>query len=408
MATIIPFRAIRPPRHLAHLVASRAYANYSQQDLSQKLRSNPFSFLHIINPDAETTSETMHEKMSMKQRFKMVKEKFEEFCGNGYLIQDETESIYIYRQTSEHGCFTGFIAGISTDDYDSGVIKKHEATLLERERIFEEYLHITGFNAEPVLLTYPRNPILNDVIKEQTQPRPEYEFTTTDGILHEFWKVNSLEVTEKIAAIFKKFDSIYIADGHHRCASSALLAKHHNQTGYRYCMAYFIPEDNLCILPFHRIIRSIGEINADAIVNQLLKYFTVTPLQSPALPGRHGELTMCIKGQWYLLLGKPESGIFSNPIILDAQIVTDVILNPIFGIEDLRTDKRITFEGGKVDPGDIHQKIVSGQADAAIMLFPVSLQQLTAIADSGAVMPPKSTWIEPKLRSGLAIYSFSG
>jgi uncharacterized protein (DUF1015 family) len=173
-------------------------------------------------------------------------------------------------------------------------------------------------------------------------------------------------------------------------------------------MAYFIPEDNLCILPFHRIIRSIGEINADAIVNQLLKYFTVTPLQSPALPGRHGELTMCIKGQWYLLLGKPESGIFSNPIILDAQIVTDVILNPIFGIEDLRTDKRITFEGGKVDPGDIHQKIVSGQADAAIMLFPVSLQQLTAIADSGAVMPPKSTWIEPKLRSGLAIYSFSG
>jgi uncharacterized protein (DUF1015 family) len=404
MAKIIPFRAVRPPRSLAHLVASRAYANYSRRDLAQKLESNPYSFLHIINPDF---NDPARGRRKVTDRFKLVGQAYQAFKANKWLDRDEDTAYYIYRQTTGAISFTGIIAGASVQDYQDEVILKHESTLIEREKLFKEYLEITEFNAEPVLLTCPDDPQLEETVVQTCSACPEYEFYTSDGILHEMWMVNDPLVIAKITDRFSQFHRIYIADGHHRSASSALLAHDHPGEAYQYFLAFFIPESQLRILPFHRLIDGEGLPEDDTILASLHQRFTVTRVQKAFIPQERGTFCLMLSGQVYRLEPTfPVQG--SSPVqMLDAWLATAHILAPAFGIEDLRTDVRVSFIGGAVTADQVTERMRKEEKRAAILLHPVDMEQLKAVADAGEVMPPKSTFIEPKLRSGLTIYQFN-
>lgn len=401
MADIFPFKAVRPVRNLVHLVASRAYANYARKELGQKLDSNPYSFLHIINPDYGKG------KVKLPQRFGLVGAKYREFKAKNFFVQDEQDSFYVYRQSKDDIRFTGIIGGASVSDYENDVIKKHESTLVEREKLFRDYLEVTGFNAEPVLLTMPDDPILDLILALRTAERPEYEFVTTDGILHELWLVNQSPEIKVVKDSFANYNAIYIADGHHRSASSALLAKTNKGELYQRFLAYFIPESQLRILPFHRMVKAHPLVPVAVMLSSLENDFTVSKIDGPVQPSVVGELVIYLEDSWYKLNWIPKDPDPSPVKHLDVSICSDYILKPFFGIADLRTDDRIAFAGGDYSLNDLQQKAAAPDCQALIVLHPVSISQLKAVADAGEVMPPKSTWIEPKLRSGLTIYEFN-
>ncbi len=402
MAVISPFRAVRPHRSVVHLVASRAYAGYSRKDLVQKLNSNDYSFLHIINPDYNSP---LKAKPNSTQRFQKVRAKYLEFQQNGTFLREEHPAFYVYRQSGPQGTFTGLIAGASTKDYDDAVIKKHEATLIKREKLFKDYLDITGFNAEPVLLTCPDDEKFDRIILEKVRQRAEYEFRTTDNLLHELWVIQDGHAITELESVFSHYRAIYIADGHHRSASSALLAHEKHGAPYQFFLAYFIPERELQILPYHRLIKMNLE-DTNHIILQLSAHFNISASPTPVDPEKKGVFGLCLKRQWYrCTLKEIPKG---SPVqCLDAYLATTLILDPVFGIKDLRDDKRIEFLGGTHHALDIDAIIEKGKAQAAIVLHAVSIDELKAVANAGEVMPPKSTWIEPKLRSGLTIYDFT-
>lgn len=403
MAKIFPFRAVRPPRSYAHLLASRTYSNYTRRELRQKLDSNPYSFLHIINPDFH---EEKRARANSPERFQLVREKYRSFLIDGVLDKEAYPCFYIYRQTDGDHVYTGVIGGAATEDYENNVIKKHEATLTKRERLFRDYLDITGFNAEPVLLTYPDDPQMANFIEQRTSIRSEYEFHTTDGVLHELWVIDKAPEIEGIMKAFSDYSSIYIADGHHRSASSALLAKEKNAPEYHQFLAYFIPESNLTILPFHRLFKGFKSMGTEQVLEQLEPHFTIEPTELPVDPGKRHHFGLCLFGDWFYLKLKEFQEPYSPVEGLDVQVATKRIIEPVFGITDQRNDKRISFVGGEDQITAVNDLVKSGKYQAALTFNAVSLAELKAVADANEIMPPKSTWIAPKLRSGMTIYSF--
>lgn len=404
MPSIHPFRAVRPTRDKVHLVASRSYVSYTAQQLRSKLMENPYSFLHIIHPDMTATN--LHKTTDLGERFRQVRGKYDAFLAEGILQREETPSLYIYRQIKAGHAFTGIIGAVSVDDYLSGNIKIHEKTITKREETFVQYLDITRINAEPVLLMARDSSTIDDIIAEKTRERPEYDFTTTNKVHHQFWVMNDEASIKAITQAYAGQDAFYIADGHHRSSSSALLFEKHkasisdNNDPMRFCLAYILSEENVRIYEFNRIVKDLNGLSAEEVIGKLKPAFQVVPSDHPIHPHHKGEMGLYMENRWYKLTLKEPSD------ILDVQLLTDRVLEPIFGISDLRKDKRISFMEGAKGLEALSQSVDKQGTGAAFTLFAPTVNDIKRIADAGQTMPPKSTWVEPKLRSGLVVYEF--
>ena len=397
MAIVRPFKAIRPTRDKANLVATRSYLSYSDETLKEKLEHNPFTFLHIINPNI---------KQKGINKFNAVKAKFNDFKEAGFFITEDTETFYIYQQTNENQTFEGIIGATAVADYLNGNIKKHEHTITAREKMFESYLDTTGFNAEPVLLCHQKNTAITNLIQYYKVTRAEYEFATTDKTIHKLWLVNSTKDINIIINSFKSIDNLYIADGHHRSASSALLAQNSTKKNSPYFMSFLIDENQLNIINFNRLIKHTNGLTSYELIAEIEKSYTVIEKGSiPYSPTFTDEISMYIRGTWYSLVALPENIEQDCVSKLDPAILSNNILAPILNITDEKTDKNISFESGTTPLSIIANKIDSGEYEIAFILKPISISALKEVADNNRFMPPKSTYIEPKLRSGLTIYS---
>lgn len=413
MARIIPFRAVRPPRDKVHLVATRSFVTYKPHQLNRKLLENPYSFVHIINPEFGMKKKS---RPNSDKRFMQIRKRFDDFCAHGVLLQDSKPAFYIYRQITPTHSFTGIICGVDVTEYSESHIKVHEHTLTSRVDVFTKYLDICNFNAEPVLLTFRDSAVQMDSdIREGTAHRAEYDFTTTDRIRHQMWPVTDLDLIAKIQKNFEKLDCLYIADGHHRMASSALLGGKRRQSPNwkptdisNFALALILPEKELNIKAFHRVIQLDEPVSDNEILKKIEAHFTVSAMSDIFFPKGKREFGMRLSSGWYQLRLKDE--ITSESVVshLDPMILTQTILEPIFHIHDQKTDRRISFIPGKQNLSKIEKSIDEGLTTALFTLFPVSTDEIFAVSDANDIMPPKSTFVEPKLRSGLTIMALDG
>lgn len=412
MAKILPFKAVRPTRDKVSLIASRSYQSYTPQERESRMDYNPYTFLHIVNPGYK-----YHKEISGEDRYKLVRNRYLEFKEEEIFIQDETPCYYVYKIVNrESETFCGIIAAASTEDYKNDIIKKHENTLEGRETTFKEYLKTVGFNAEPVLLTYPDHTMITQVIKEIMQERAEYEFTSTYRDTHYLWKVSDKENIEKIQSTFQTMNTIYIADGHHRSASSYLLTEdlasknpnHQGTESYNYFMTYLIPESDLRIYEFNRLIKDLNGLSKEEFLIRLDEWFRIENRGIEVYkPSKANHFSMYLDGEFYSLYLRKTNYKFTTALEeLDAQILYQTVLAPILGIKDLRSDVRIEYSHGKNDIVYVKNMIDQGEFEVGFGLFPATVDQMMKIADQGLKMPPKSTYIEPKLRSGITIYEF--
>lgn len=409
MAKLKPFKAIRPVRDKAHLVATRPVFTYKKSVLKAKLETNPYSFIHIINPEF---GEIVKTQPNSAERFQNVKKQFDQFCAEGILVQDAEETLYLYQQTKDNHHYLGIIAGASVEEYNQDLIKKHEATLTSRETMFTNYLDIVGFNAEPVLLSFPHNESLEEIYAGIMQERPDFEFSTTDQIKHELWVLDQTQ-TNRVLSAFEGIKESYIADGHHRSASSARLAEilaQRNEAGlgenHKYFLAFLIDENRLNILEFNRLVKSLNGKQPTVLLEELALSFEITPLADGRKPTHEHEIVMNLKNEWFSLQCKPSIIHEDHPVAcLDPEILTQEILTPLLGIHDLKTDENIEFISGNLGLEAIANPIKSGKAEVGFILFPLTMNQVKRVADNQMIMPPKSTWVEPKMRSGLTIYN---
>lgn len=412
MAKVIPFKAIRPENDKVHLVASRSVDGYNPSELKDKLTQNPFSFLHVINPDFEDGART---KPGSKERLQKVKKRFTNFLNAKVFLRDEIACYYLYRQVKNDNVFTGIIGCTSIDDYLSGVIKIHEQTLTQREEKLKDYLEVCEFNAEPVLFCYPDDEKINALTEDVMTYRADYDFTTTDKVRHTLWVINKVKSVKLILDRFAKIPSIYIADGHHRSASAALLGKLRrsrdaNYTGdeaYNYYLGVFFPESQLRIYDYNRVIKDLNGLSVEEFKIQVAKSFVIKEVNETIFkPLQKHEFSMYLDKKWYSL--KAKDGVYraDSPVgSLDASILTEHVLAPVLNIHDLKTDKRISFVPGIKGAEALKAVVDDGKFAVAFGLYPVTMEHLKWIADTNNIMPPKSTWVEPKMRSGLVIYS---
>ena len=412
MANIKPFRAVKPTRDKVSLVASRSYQSYTQAEREGRLNYNPFSFLHIVNPGYKYAKE-----ISGEARYQLVKNRYLEFKEDGVFKQDKKPSFYIYKIVDrDHQTFNGIVAAASVEDYQNDVIKKHEDTIASREIIFKDYLKTVGFNAEPVLLTYPDNNAISNVITEIQKARAEFEFTTTYRDTHYLWQIDNEVHIKIITDAFASMNTLYIADGHHRSSSSNLLCKnlkaenknHNGDETYNYFMSFLIPESELQIHEFNRLAKDLNGLTKEEF---LIKLDTTYRIENrgimPYKPSKPHHFSMYLDGEFYSLYLRKTSYKFETSLDeLDAQLLYQTILKPILEIEDLRHDKRIDYLSGKKDIVNLKSKIDSGEFKVGFGMIPATIEQMKRIADDGLKMPPKSTYIEPKLRSGVTIYEF--
>jgi len=411
LAIIKPFKAVRPSRDKVALVSSKSYEAYTHAELGAKLDFNPFTFLHIINPGYK-----YHQKISEEQRFHMVHDRYKEFKENGIFIQDEQSTLYVYEISDSHNTFCGIIAATSVEDYKNGLIKKHEGTIHKREVLFETYLKSTGFNAEPVLLMHEDNEGFDQTIHLIKQRRPEYEFSTTDKKLHKLWLVQETNDLEKITSFFKSVDQLYIADGHHRTASSALLAddlqsenQHHNGTeDYNFFMSYLIPESHLEISEFNRFVKDLNGLTIDEFLVKLEDHFRIENKgQILYKPSKRHHFCMYLNGEFYSLYLKKDTYTFDDALSkLDAEILYRTVLKSILGIENLNNNSRIGYMNNKLDTLSLKTNVDNGNYKVSFGLLPISINEMKEIANADLRMPPKTSYIEPKLRSGLTMYEF--
>jgi len=399
MAKIRPFKAIRPTRDKVHLLASRSYLTYSDETLKEKLENNPFTFLHIINP--EYRQQTKHKGI---EKFNLVKNKFVEFIEQGILFQDKKPAFYLYQQQKEEHTFQGIIAATAVEDYTNNTIKKHENTLTKREHMFKDYLHTTGFNADPVLLAYKSSDEIRDLIGKITNKRAEYNFTTTNKVQHKLWVIDDESDSKSIINSFVSINSIYIADGHHRSASSALLAKDKTSDSSQFFMSYLIDEKQLNITNFNRLVKNLNRLTTDEFLKKIAVNYSITEKEAAIYsPNNKDEISMYLEGRWYSLIANNK--VFRTTIeSLDPSILSKNILKPILNIQDEKTDKNIAFLEGAIPLSEIKDKVDNNEFAAAFILKPIPIDALKEVADNNEIMPPKSTYIEPKLRSGLTIY----
>ncbi|MEH6681513.1 MAG: DUF1015 domain-containing protein [Sediminicola sp.] len=408
MAIIKPFRAIRPAKDKAAQLASRSYVDYSALERSAILDGNPFSFLHIIDPGHNTS-----QKISGLERLRKIRQKYQQFLEDRILIRDQNASFYLYStQMGDFEC-CGLFCATSVEDYRNNVIKKHEDTLKRRENLFAVYLKNVGFNAEPVLMTYPHDPTIAHILNKEREKEPLYHFTTADGTTHTLWAIADDLTIEQLQSAFGSMASLYIADGHHRSASSVLLADKHQKekssnvnAPSNYFMSYLIPESEIRIGGFIRMVKDLNGLDHQGFMSALERDYHITDHGDHLSPPiRKHQFSMYLEGHFYSLLFRDSGNMAANILdSLDTQLLYRTVLEPILGIKDLRNDERIKYVFQKSVMEGMKSEVDSGDFRVSFGMLPIGIEEIKKIADAGLVMPPKSTYIEPKLRSGLTIY----
>lgn len=402
---IMPFKAVSAAADKAAHLISRTYQDYADEEVDAELRYNPYSFLHILNPGYK-----FHHELKGTERFQMVRNRYLEFCEEGFLEHDKLPAFYIYQNVDPDNTYVGIIAGASCEAYGNGKIKKHEDTLHDREVLFKEYLHHVGFNAEPVLLTYPDDDAIEQIIQQKMTEKPSVDCSTTDRNRHRVWKINDPEQIAVVSDAFEQNKALYIADGHHRSASSYLLGAEMGEENpaYSYFMSLLIPESQLRIYEFNRQVKDLNGLSAEEFLIRLDQHFRIQNRgQELYRPSKKHHFSMYLDGEFYSLYLRKGLYDFKDALSdLDTQMLYDLVLNPILGIEDLRTDERITYSYGVDDLMQMKNRIDGGKYEVGFGLFPATVDQMKKIADADLRMPPKSTFIRPKLPSGLLIYDF--
>ena len=412
MAVIKPFRGIRPPKSMVEEVASHPYDVLNSAEARKEAEGNEKSLYHIIKPEIDFPEGT--DEHDPKVYDKAV-ENFRMFQEKGWLVQDEKENYYVYAQTMNGKTQYGLVVGAYVPDYMNGVIKKHELTRRDKEEDRMKHVRINNANIEPVFFAYPDNPQLDAIIAKYTSQTPEYDFIAPgDGFGHTFWVIDNDEDIDKITKAFADMPALYIADGHHRSAAAAQVgaekaAQNPNHKGdeeYNYFMAVCFPANQLTIIDYNRVVKDLNGLTTEEFLDALKKNFVVECKGEEIYkPASLHNFSLYVDGKWYSLTAKPGTYDDNDPIgVLDVTISSNLILDEILGIKDLRSDKRIDFVGGIRGLGELKQRVDSGEMKVALALYPVSMKQLMDIADTGNIMPPKTTWFEPKLRSGLVIH----
>ena len=411
MAKVKPFRGLRPPKQFVEQVASKPYDVLSSEEARAEAEGNEKSLYHIIKPEIDFEPGTGEHEQKV---YNKAVENFQKFQREGWLVQDEKEQYYLYAQTMDGRIQYGLVVGASVDDYLTGKIKKHELTRKEKEVDRMHHIEINNANIEPVFLSFPTNEVLERVIAQTAKTQPEYDFVSEDGIGHTLWCISDDAVINEITEAFAKIPYLYIADGHHRTAAAAHVGEEKakadpNHTGkeeYNYLLAVCFPESHLKVMDYNRVVKDLNGLTDEEFLQKVGEKFVVedkgTEIYRPA--ALH-NFSLYLGGKWYSLTAKEGTYDDNDPIgVLDVKISSDYILRDILNIVDLRTDKRIDFVGGIRGLGELKDRVDSGEMKMALALYPVTMRQIIDIADSGNIMPPKATWFEPKLRSGLIIH----
>lgn len=411
MSRIKPFYAFRPVTRLQKSVVTRPLENYSLGQARLMVSENPYSFLHLINPELDNP----YLRGSRQELlYKKIAENLEYFIDHQVLMKEEQPSIYIYRVMQDGLAQSGIWTLTHINDYLNGNIKKHELTVERRERLLSEYLQQTGLDANPVLITYFPNEIIDGLIAKYQEIKPDVDFIYEDGTQHQLWAVNAHEDLNALVLAFEAMPTVYIADGHHRIASMAkmvlhkrTLGKHDDNSAFNYFSSAYFSTEQVKILAFNRMVKDLAALSVEEFLIEVSKSFTIQKVASVVEPQVMHEFGMYANNMWYKLSAKPHIYDENDPIsILDVSILQDYILKPILKIDDPRTDARITFEGGKTPIVELQNQVDNGNYAVAFTLFATSVQQLIAVADANGVMPPKSTWVEPKFLVGMLTNRF--
>ncbi|WP_106831182.1 DUF1015 domain-containing protein [Parabacteroides pacaensis] len=412
MAKIKPFKGIRPPQNLVEEVASRPYDVLNSEEAREEAKGNEKSLYHIIKPEIDFPEGTDEHDEIVYQK---AVENFKKFQEKGWLVQDNKEQYYIYAQTMNGRTQYGLVVCACVEDYLNGVIKKHELTRRDKEEDRMKHVRINNANIEPVFFAYPENKELDEIVKKYTEAPPVYDFIATlDGFGHHFWTIDNENDIARITELFSAMPALYIADGHHRSAAAALVGaekakqnpNHQGDEEYNFFMAVCFPANQLTIIDYNRVVKDLNGLTEEEFLEKLKKNFVVEEKGIEIYkPVALHNFSLYLGGKWYSLTAKPGTYNDNDPIdVLDVTISSNLILDEVLGIKDLRSDKRIDFVGGIRGLGELKRRVDSGEMKVALALYPVSMNQLINIADTGNIMPPKTTWFEPKLRSGLVIH----
>lgn len=416
MATIRPFKGIRPPKELVEKVESRPYDVLSSEEARAEAGDNEMSLYHIIKPEIDFSPETSEYDPKV---YEQAARNFKKFQDKGWLVQDEKPAYYIYAQTMNGKTQYGLVVGAFVDDYLNGTIKKHELTRKDKEEDRMKHVRVNDANIEPVFFAYPDNKVLDELINKYVKnSAPEYDFIAPiDGFGHQFWVIADANDIDVITKEFAKMPALYIADGHHRSAAAALVGaekaknnpNHKGDEEYNYFMAVCFQASQLTILDYNRVVKDLNGLTSTQFLEKVAQNFDVQKMGKEMYhpTGLH-NFSLYLDGEWYSLTAKKGTYNDADPIgVLDVDISSRLILDEVLGIKDLRTDKRIDFVGGIRGLNELKERVDSGEMKMALALYPVSMKQIMDIADSGKIMPPKATWFEPKLRSGLVIHKLS-
>lgn len=412
MATIKPFKGIRPPKQYVEEVESRPYDVLDSEEARKEAGNNEKSLYHIIKPEIDFEPGTSEYDPRVYEK---AAENFKKFQDKGWLVQDDKDNYYIYAQTMNGKTQYGLVVCAYVDDYLNGVIKKHELTRRDKEEDRMKHVRVNNANIEPVFFAYPDNTVLNDLIMRYAKTEPEYDFVApVDGFRHQFWIISDSNDIDVVTKEFAKMPALYIADGHHRSAAAALVGaekakqnpNHKGTEEYNYFMAVCFQASQLTILDYNRVVKDLNGLSSEDFLNALKKNFEVEEKGTEIYKPNHlHNFSLYLNGKWYSLTAKPGTFDDKDPIgVLDVDISSRLILDEILGIKDLRSDKRIDFVGGLRGLEELKRRVDSGEMRMALALYPVTMKQIMDIADSGKIMPPKATWFEPKLRSGLIIH----
>ncbi len=412
MAILKAFKGLRPPKEIAKDLASRPYDVLNSQEAREEAAGNEYSLLHIIKPEIDLPADI---DVHSQEVYDKALENFTKFRDEGWLVQDEEEYLYIYAQTMNGKTQYGIVGCAAVEDYMNNVIKKHELTRPDKEEDRMKHVRVNSANIEPVFFSFPAVKEIDDIIEKYVKDNdPEYDFTANDGFGHHFWVIREKAVNDRIIELFADIPSTYVADGHHRTAAAALVGNerkknnpnHSGNEEYNFFLAVHFPDDQLTIIDYNRVVKDLSGLSNEEFLAKLSEVFTIEDKGSEIYkPEILHEFSMYLDGQWYALKAKEGTFDDSDPIgVLDVTILSQHVLDNILGIKDLRRDKRIDFVGGIRGLGELERRVDSGEMKVAFALYPVSMQQLIDIADTDNIMPPKTTWFEPKLRSGLVIH----
>lgn len=414
MAILKPFKGIRPKKELVKNIACRPYDVLNEQEAREETKGDANSFYHVIKPEIDFPDDFDHYSPEI---YKKGKENFDRMFREGIFIQDDKEYYYIYAQTMNDRKQYGIVGCAAVDDYVNDVIKKHELTRPDKEEDRKNHVRTSNLNYEPVFFAYPQVKALDDVVSSVIKNAPEYDFVSDDGIGHTFWIVTDKAAINTITSEFAKLKNTYVADGHHRTAAAALVGKerrennpgHTGKEEYNYFLAVHFPDNQLQIMDYNRVIKDLNGLTAEQFIDKLKENFIVEKRgHAEYRPSQLHEMSMYLEGKWYKLNAKPGTYNDNDPIgVLDVTILSDKVLAPVLNIVDLRKDKRIDFVGGLRGLGELKKRVDSGEMKVAFALYPVTMKQLIDIADNNLIMPPKVTWFEPKLRSGLVLHSLN-